>query len=171
MPPTLSDGDRKQLLLELRALIGAPLQKLWLPSPQVCVLQFRAPGQTLLAVLDARLRMASFAPERPTSPESAPRSQGTLRNALEGKRLSGADLILAADRRAPSPRLAFGDRFLIAEEALLLVDGATSKILWASSGARRRPGSPYPAAEEIALVETQPVAARDALVREALAGE
>jgi len=68
VPPTLSDGDRKQLLLELRALIGAPLQKLWLPSPQVCVLQFRAPGQTLLAVLDARLRMASLAPERPTSP-------------------------------------------------------------------------------------------------------
>ena len=171
MPPSISDGDRKQLLLELRALTGASLQKLWLPSPQVCVLQFRTPGQTTLAVLDARLRMAALASERPTSPDGAPRSQATLRNALEGAKLTGADLIIPADRRAPSPRLAFGDRFLLAEEALLLVDAATSKILWASSGAQRRPGSEYPKVEEIALGDPAPLKSRDALVREALAGE
>jgi predicted ribosome quality control (RQC) complex YloA/Tae2 family protein len=171
VPPTLSDGDRKQLLLELRALTGAPLQKLWLPSPQVCVLQFRMPGQTTLAVLDARLRMAAIAPGRPTSPESAPRSQATLRNALEGKKLTAADLIVPADRRAPSPRLSFGDRILLAEEALILVDAASSKVLWAASGAQRRPGSTYPAAEPIALGEAQPLSSRDALVREALASE
>jgi len=75
VPPTLSDDDRKRLLLEVRAIAGAPVQKLWLPSAQVCVLQLRVPGRTLLAVLDARLRMAALAPERPTSAQSA-RSSG-----------------------------------------------------------------------------------------------
>ncbi|HXL39582.1 MAG TPA: hypothetical protein VN928_03465, partial [Myxococcales bacterium] len=92
MPPVISDLDRKRLLLELRALQGATLQKLWLPSPQVCVLQLRVPGRSALAVIDARLRMAALAAERPTAAESAPRSQGTLRNALEGAKLTGADL-------------------------------------------------------------------------------
>src|SRR5436853_7694817 len=76
--PTLTDGDRARLLAEVRALAGAPLQKLWLPSAQVCVLQLRVPGRTVLAVADARLRMAALADERPTAPESAPRSQATL---------------------------------------------------------------------------------------------
>ena len=53
MPPFISDLDRKRLLLELRALQGATLQKLWLPSPQVCVLQLRVPGRSALAYLAA----------------------------------------------------------------------------------------------------------------------
>ncbi len=171
MPPIISDEDRKRLLLELRALTGATLQKLWLPSAQVCVLQLRSPGRTALAVLDARMPMAALASERPTSPESAPRSQATLRNALEGAKLTGADLMVPQDRRTPSVRLAFGDRFLIGEEALLLVEAATSRILWASSGARRRPGSTYPPASEIPLGETTPLESRDELVRGALARE
>ena len=171
MPPTISDDERKRLLLELRALRGASLQKLWLPSPQVCVLQLRVPSRTALAVLDARLRMAALADQRPTAADSAPRSQATLRNALEGSRLTGASLIVASDRRAASPRLEFGERVLIAEEALLLADAASGKILWASSGAQRRPGSVYPQATEIELGEAAPLPSRDELVREALAGE
>ena len=151
MPPTIDDDDRKRLLLELRALAGASLQKLWLPSPRLCVLQLRLPGRSVLAAIDARLRFAAIVPERPTAPDSAPRSQATLRNALEGARLSGAALVLPRDRRVPSPRLEFAERVLIAEEALLCVEAATAKILWASSGALRRPGSVYPDAEEIPL--------------------
>jgi predicted ribosome quality control (RQC) complex YloA/Tae2 family protein len=171
VPPSISDGDRKRLLLELRALAGSSLQKLWLPSPQVCVLQFRLPGRTQLALLDARLRMAALASQRPTTPESAPRSQATLRNALEGAKLTGVDLVVPGDRRVASPRLAFGERFLLAEEALLLVDAASSRILWASSGAQRRPGSTFPSADAIALGEQAPLESREALVRDALARE
>jgi predicted ribosome quality control (RQC) complex YloA/Tae2 family protein len=171
VPPVISDLDRKRLLLELRALQGATLQKLWLPSPQVCVLQLRVPGRSALAVIDARLRMAALAAERPTAAESAPRSQGTLRNALEGAKLTGADLVVPQDRTAPFPRLAFGDRLLIAEEALLLIDAPSSKVLWASSGAQRRPGSTYPAAEAVALGDAPPLEAREELVRDALARE
>jgi predicted ribosome quality control (RQC) complex YloA/Tae2 family protein len=121
--------------------------------------------------MDARLRMAALAEERPTAPESAPRSQATLRNALEGKRLTGADLVIPQDRRAPLPRLAFGDRLLIAEEALLLVDAASSRIVWASSGAQRRPGSTYPPVEEVALGDAVPLESRPTLVRDALSRE
>ncbi|HZR10177.1 MAG TPA: NFACT RNA binding domain-containing protein [Myxococcales bacterium] len=172
MPPqTISDEDRKRLLLELRALLGASLQKLWLPSPQVSVLQLRLPGRTALAVVDARLRMAALAEERPTSADTAPRSQATLRNALEGSRLTGASLIVAPDRRTASPRLEFGERALIAEEALLVVEVDGGKIVWASSGALRRPGSVYPPAQEVSLGDAAPLPARDRLVREALAAE
>jgi predicted ribosome quality control (RQC) complex YloA/Tae2 family protein len=172
VPPTLSDDDRKRLLAELRALCGSTLQKLWLPSAQVCVLQLRLPGRTALAVLDARLAMAALAAERPTSPESAPRSQATLRNALEGTKLTGADLVIPEDRRAPSVRLAFGDRCLIGEdEAIFLVEIASSRILWASSGARRRPGSNYPPAAEVPLGDAAPLESRDEVVRDALARE
>lgn len=122
-------------------------------------------------MVDARLRMAALARERPTAPEAAPRSQATLRNALEGSRLAGASLVRAADRRTLSPRLDFGERALIGEEALLLLDTASGKIVWASSGAQRRPGSVYPPAEEIPLGEARPLPSRDQLVREALADE
>src|SRR5437868_13183557 len=139
VPPPINDEDRKRLLLELRALTGASLQKLWLPSPRLCVLQLRLPGRSVLAAVDARSRFAAVVRERPTAPDSVPRSQATLRNALEGARLSGVALVLPRDRRVPSPRLEFGERVLIAEEALLCVEAATAKILWASSGAQRRP--------------------------------
>ena len=171
VPPTIDDEDRKRLLLELRALVGASLQRLWLPSPRLCVLQLRLPGRSALAVIDARLRFAALVPERPTAPDSAPRSQATLRNALEGTRLSGAALVVPRDRRVASPRLEFGERVLIAEEALLCVETASGKILWASSGASRRPGSAYPGADEIPLGDAQPLTSRDRKVREALAAE
>src|SRR5205807_6161202 len=61
LPATISEADRKRLLAEVRALAGAPLQKLWLPSAQVCVLQLRLPGRNELAVLDARLGIAALA--------------------------------------------------------------------------------------------------------------
>ena len=171
VPPPINDEDRKRLLLELRALAGASLQRLWLPSPRLCVLQLRLPGRTVLALIDAASRFAAVTPDRPTSPDSAPRSQATLRNALEGARLSGAALVLPRDRRVPSPRLEFGDRFLIAEEALLLVETTSGRILWASTGAQRRPGSVYPPADEASLGEPSPLDGREEKVREALAAE
>ena len=176
MPPTLTDAERKALLAELRALAGALLQKLWLPSAQVCVLQLRVPGQNLLAVIDARLGMAALSEARPTSPGSAPTSQATLRRALEGAQLKGAALQLAADRRTPAPRLDFetehGPRSLIAEEALVLVDGGR-RIVWASSGAGadRRPGATFPEAVELELGTAAPLLARGELVRGALQRE
>ena len=176
MPPTLTDAERKTLLAELRALQGAALQKLWLPSAQVCVLQLRVPGRTLLAVVDARLGMAALAEARPTAAGSAPTSQGTLRRALEGAQLKRASLQLAEDRRAAAPRLDFetehGPRSLVAEEALVLVDGA-GRIVWASSGAGadRRPGATYPQATEIELGPLVPLLARGELVRGALQRE
>ena len=167
MTTHLTDDDRKRLLAEVRALAGASLQKLWLPSASVCVLQFRVPGRTELAVLDARLAMAALADERPTSPDSAPRSQATLRNALEGSTLIGAALV-----RPRSPRLDFSNgRSLIAENALLLVETASRRIVWASAGAQRRPGSTYPEWEEIDLGPATPLPERSELVRGALSAE
>ncbi len=171
MPPTLTDDDRKRLLAEVRTLAGASLQKLWLPSAQLCVLQLRVPGRTVLVALDARLNAAAIAPQRPTSPESAPRSQATLRNALEGKRLADAALLIAADQRTPSAALRFDDRWLIGEGALLLIEAESRRVVWASSGAQRRPGSIYPAAREVLIGEAEPIAGRDELVRAAMAQE
>lgn len=176
MPPTLTDAERKSLLLELRALAGATLQKLWLPSAQLCVLQLRVPGRNLLAVLDARLALAALIETRPTAAGSAPTSQATLRRALEGGQLKGAALQLAADRRTAAPRLDFetehGPRSLVAEEALVLVDGAR-RIVWASSGAGtdRRPGAIFPPATELDLGTAAPLLARGELVRGALQRE
>src|SRR5205807_10311820 len=131
---------RVRLLDGVSALAGANVQRLWLPSAAVAVLQLRVPGRTALAVLDARLGLAAIADERPTSPDSAPRSQATLRAALEGSTLIGAALM-----RPHSPRLDFSNgRSLIAETALLLIDRESRRILWASAGAQRRPGSTYP---------------------------
>src|SRR5207244_10827816 len=148
-----------------------PLNNRWAPPRRRCVLQCRLPGRTVPALIDAASRFAAVTPERPTAPDSAPRSQATLRNALEGARLSGAALVLPRDRRVASPRLEFGERVLIAEEALLCVETASGKILWASSGASRRPGSVDPGADEIPLGDAQPLTSRDRQVREALAAE
>ena len=176
MPPSLTGAERNALIAELRALAGAPLQKLWLPSAQVCVLQLRVPGETIFAVVDARLGIAALSSARPTAPESAPTSQATLRRALSGARLTGAVMQIAADRRAPSPRLDFetghGPRSLIADEALLLVDGSR-RIVWASSGAPadRRPGGQFPPAVEVDFGEAQPLLRREEILREALRRE
>lgn len=173
MSPALEGDARKRLMVEVRALGGAQLQKLWLPSAQLCVLQLRLPGETVLVVLDARLAVAAISERRPTSPESAPRSQATLRAALEGATLSGAHLQIAEDRRALSARLEFGSRSLVAEEdgALLLLQG--ERIVWAASGAgaRRRPGGIYPATREVELGEPAPLLDRETLLRAALQGE
>jgi len=170
----LTDPDRQRLLAEVRGLCGAHLQKLWLPSASLCVLQLRVPGRTQLAVIDGPLALAALADERPTSPESAPKSQASLRKVLEGARLLTVRLLLASDRRSPSPWLSFetpqGPRSLLAEDALFLVDGAR-KILWASSGAQRRPGSPFPETSEVELSLLELLPGRETLLREALRGE
>jgi predicted ribosome quality control (RQC) complex YloA/Tae2 family protein len=171
VPPLLTDEDRKRLLAEVNALAGASLQKLWLPSAQLCVLQLRLPGRTTLAVADAPLGLVAIAADRPTAPDSAPRSQATLRRALEGKRFAGASLWLPEDRRAAVAALRFDDRVLVVEGALLVVDAASRKIVWASSGAQRRPGARFPDAQELALEPAQPLAGREALVRDALLRE
>lgn len=174
MQSPLTPEQKERLLAELLTLRGAALQKLWLPSSLLCVLQLRVPGKNLLAVVDGRLALAALAEERPLAPEGAPKSQAALRNALTGARLVEVRLRLAVDRKAPSPWLDFetpqGFRSLVAEEALLLVDG-DRKILWASSGAQRRPGSHFPEARALALPASDALPGRAALLREALRGE
>ncbi|MCA1827910.1 MAG: NFACT RNA binding domain-containing protein [Myxococcales bacterium] len=167
MTRSLTDEDRKRLLAEVRALAGASLQRLWLPSASACVLQFRVPARTQLVVVDARLPMAALADERPTSPESAPRSQATLRNAIEGSTLVNASLL-----RPSLPRLDFSnDRSLVADDALLLIETSSRRIVWASAGAQRRPGSIFPEWKEIDPGPPAPLPDRSSLVRDALSAE
>ena len=155
----LTDGQRARLAAGLGALAGATLQKLWLSSAQVCVLQLRVPGQNLLAVVDARLALAAIAAERPTAADSAPRSQATLRRALTGARFDGAEIV-RIEGGPLAVRLRFsaeaGARTLVAEQdsALLLLDEGR-RIVWASSGAgtNRRPGSIHPEARVLAVAE------------------
>jgi predicted ribosome quality control (RQC) complex YloA/Tae2 family protein len=164
------------MLLQLRALGPATLQKIWLPSASLAVLQLRVPGRTVLAVIDARLVLAALVDERPTSTDATPRSQATLRAALEGGTLSAARFEVgkgeeATDRNA-AVRLAFdteaGVRALVAEPrtgALLLLASAGEggeRIVWAGSGAdpSRRPGSEY--REAVAIEPGQSDAAMEA---------
>ncbi len=176
---------RARLLGGVRALVGGTVQKLWLPSAAVAVLQLRVPRRTALAVLDARLALAAVADERPTSADSAPRSQATLRAALEGARLSSARLERPLHGGEVAARLGFetlaGPRALIAGDgpALLLLGPAESgeRIVWAAAGAGtdRRPGAAYREVREVQLGEpTSPTstATEDAaLLRAALAAE
>ena len=164
-PPTpeLTSERRARLLDGVCALAGATVQKVWLPSASVAVLQLRVPGRTALAVVDARLALCAVVLERPTSPDSAPRSQATLRAALEGARLTFARLE-RTHRGNIAARLSFetaaGARALIVGDgpALLLVavDGTGERIVWAAAGAgpERRPGAAYPEAEPFAAAET-----------------
>jgi predicted ribosome quality control (RQC) complex YloA/Tae2 family protein len=147
------------MLAQLRALGPATLQKVWLPSASLAVLQLRVPGRTVLALIDARLVLAALVDERPTSTEATPRSQATLRAALEGATLSALRFETAkgeeASDRNASVRVAFetgaGVRALVAEPrigALLLLAPAgedRERIVWAGSGGdpSRRPGSEY----------------------------
>ncbi len=178
---------RARLLGGVRALVGGTVQKLWLPSAAVAVLQLRVPGRTALAVLDARLALAAVADERPTSADSAPRSQATLRAALEGARLSSARLERPLHGGEVAARLGFetlaGPRALIAGDgpALLLLGPAESgeRIVWAAAGAGtdRRPGAAYREVREVQLGEpASPTATATAtedaaLLRAALAAE
>jgi len=177
---------RGRLLDGVRALAGATVQKLWLPSAAVAVLQLRVPGRTALAVLDARLGLAAVVDERPTSPESAPRSQATLRAALEGARLQLARLEHAPAGGEIAARLCFetdsGPRALVAGDgpALLLIGpaGSGERIVWAAAGAgaARRSGAPYGEAREIhaspSSSSSPPTSPEDAaLLRAALAAE
>jgi len=154
------------MLAQLRALGPATLQKVWLPSASLAVLQLRVPGRTTLALIDARLVLAALVDERPTSTDATPRSQATLRAALEGATLSAARFEVArgeeASDRNASLRLAFeteaGVSALVAEPrigALLLLAPAgegRERIVWAGSGGdpSRRPGSEY---REVVAVE------------------
>ena len=160
-PTHIPVEQRARLLGEVRSLSGAALQKLWLPSAQLCVLQLRVPGKTLLAVVDARLAIIALSPARPTAPDAAPRSQATLRAALTGARLDGARLELC--ERVPLLRVLFstpqGPRALIAEQGSgLLLLGEAGRIVWMAAGAgeRRRPGEIYPPTRE--APDTDPAA-------------
>ena len=152
---------RARLLAGVRALSGGTVQKLWLPSAAVAVLQIRVPGRSALAVLDARLALAALADERPTSTDSTPRSQATLRAALEGARLSSARLERTPHGGDIAVRLGFetpsGARALIAGDgpALLLLAASQDgeRIVWAAAGAgpERRPGSTYREVREVEI--------------------
>src|SRR3954469_4283295 len=124
-------AQRARLLLQVRGLVPASLQKLWLPSAALAALQLRVPGRTALAVIDARTGLCALVEERPTSTEATPRSQATLRAALEGGTLTSARFEIARgaeDQESAAIRLSFeteaGPRALVAEPrigALLLL--------------------------------------------------
>ena len=158
----LSAAARAQLLAEVAALSGATLQKLWLVSATQVALQLRVPGRNFLVLVDSALGLASVAEQRPTAPDGAPKSQATLRAALEGARFDGLRLEVA--REAPPEahsaalRLWFtantGRKALLADpRASALVaasvfalqqgdDPEAAKVIWAGSGAAPawRPG-------------------------------
>jgi NFACT N-terminal and middle domains/NFACT protein RNA binding domain len=162
----VTDEQRARFLAAARSFRGATLQKLWLPSAALAVLQLRIPGKTALVLLDARLTLVALVEERPTGTESAPKSQATLRAALEGSRFAEARFETAPGSTHRSVRLSFetpaGPRALIAEAsvpALLLVGparGGGERIVWAAAGAgpERRPGAAY--REVVALEEPAP---------------
>ena len=178
--PKLSPAARAHLLAEVSALAGASLQKLWLVSPTAVVLQLRVPGRSALVLVDSSLALASIPPAeggRPAAPEGAPKSQATLRAALEGTRFDGLRLEVAqdapAEASAPALRLWFtsssGPRALLADpRAGALAATATDpralnktvieKVIWAGPGITPalRSGSPWPAARALAV---QPSAA------------
>jgi NFACT N-terminal and middle domains/NFACT protein RNA binding domain len=185
----VTDEQRARLLAAARSFRGATLQKLWLPSPALAVLQLRVPpgggaggaadAKTALVLVDARLTVAAPVDERPTGTESAPKSQATLRAALRGARFADARFETAPPSARRSVRLSFdtpaGPRALIAEAslpALLLVGPARTgeRIVWAAAGAgpERRPGAAYRevvAIEEPAAPAATPADDRDLLVR------
>ena len=161
----LSTAARAHLLAEVSALAGATLQKLWLVSSTQVALQLRVPGKTLLVLVDSALALASVAEQRPPAPDGAPKSQATLRAALEGTRFDGLRLEVAREAppeaSAPALRLWFtaaaGRKALLADPrasalvaAAMLADlsGAdaadpeAAKVIWAGSGAAPawRPG-------------------------------
>ncbi len=143
--------SRAQLLLAVRALVGASLQKLWLASPHLIALQLRTPGRTQIVAVDAQSALCYAADERPASPESALKAQATLRASLTGARFAALDEVFALDApeqaRQTALRLTFetpsGVRTLIADPrahalALSAIDpnkGAHEKIIWAAPGA------------------------------------
>jgi hypothetical protein len=108
----------------------------------------RVPGRTFLAVVDARLALAALADERPTSTEATPRSQATLRSALEGGTLTSARFEIEAQGGRESNaaiRLTVetgaGIRALVAEPqagTLLLLAPAEERAMPGTGGARKR---------------------------------
>lgn len=182
-PP--KENERARLAAVLAFLKGATLQKLWLPSAAVAVLQLRVPGRTLLLVVDGKRGIALEAAERRAAPDLALPAQAPLRNALAGARLDAIELsTLAGEGRLPVLALCFstprGPRTLVAEPgtrpllALLApaAAGATAaeRIVWlsmertaAAAPESRRPGGPYPARTavplEAAAIEAAPAQA------------
>jgi len=184
--PTTSHDEltlerRARLLDGVRALVGATVQKVWLPSAGLAVLQVRVPAHTTLVLADARLAMAATGHERPTSAEGSPTSQATLRAALEGARLKLARFERRTGGGPVAVRLGFdtpaGARALIAGDgaSLLLVAPIDrgERIVWAAAGAgpERRPGANYHDVVEVA-VEAKSSAPEDPeLLRRAFASE
>jgi predicted ribosome quality control (RQC) complex YloA/Tae2 family protein len=156
------ERSRAQLLDEVAKLAGASLQKIWLASPTLISLQLRTPGRSFIVAVDAERAMALVADERPSSPESALKSQATLRNVLAGARFDSATLIAPRDSHETTKQLSLrielttkdGKRALHADpRAHALVLSAieadpksgedAERIIWAAPGAVAtfRPGS------------------------------
>ncbi|GAC1337656.1 MAG: hypothetical protein NVSMB23_04450 [Myxococcales bacterium] len=202
-PPSPDDArlnlaQRAQLLAQVEALAGATLQKLWLASPALLVLQLRLPGRTLFVALDARAAMAAPVAERPPAAGAAPKSQAALRASLAGASLAGARLereerAPAESRQKPSLRLLLqtpqGPRGLATEPragvlALLAPDpddaaAGGERILWMSGGAGElRPGGRWPRMREVvreagpdAIAAPGTAAAAEELASRVLRGE
>jgi predicted ribosome quality control (RQC) complex YloA/Tae2 family protein len=177
-PPTSREASRASLLLEVSKLAGASLQKIWLASETLISLQLRTPGKSFIVAVDAERAMALVADERPSSPESALKSQATLRNALTGARFDSATLVAPLDSHETTKQLAVriglttpsGKRALYADpraHALVLStiegEGNAERIIWTAPGAVAtfRPGSEIAPWRAVIADAVEPGASRE----------
>jgi len=153
---SLSASELAAVVAELQPLVGGTVQKIWVPSPRVAILEMRIPGATHALLLGAepdetRLHLAT---ERPASPRTPLHLQNLLRAHLLPSRLT-------ALRQIPGERIArlefdtpAGRRALVAELTgrhgnliLLREDDVIAGVAVPSSSTTRPvlPGHPYAA--------------------------
>jgi predicted ribosome quality control (RQC) complex YloA/Tae2 family protein len=140
---TLSASELSLLAGELAArLPGAHVQKVFVPTPRLALVELRVPGQSLLLQLTAEpgAARAGVVPRRPPSPEKALAVQGLWRAHLTGARL---DHVASEDRTLvlrfstdAGPRSILQELDRLGGE-LLLLDSA-GHLLGATPGDRAR---------------------------------
>jgi predicted ribosome quality control (RQC) complex YloA/Tae2 family protein len=86
---SLSPAELMRVAQELQRLVGARVQKLYVPGPRTVVLELRVPGQSALLLLEASpgVGRAGIVASRPASPAQPIAMQGLWRNHLTGARL------------------------------------------------------------------------------------
>jgi predicted ribosome quality control (RQC) complex YloA/Tae2 family protein len=116
---SLSSAELIRVVTELRQLIGARIQKVYVPGPRTAVLELRVPGQSHLLLLEAESGVGrlGIVRNRPPSPEHPIAIQGLWRNHLTGARLDALEV--DSDRRVVQLRFATdeGQRSVVLEIA------------------------------------------------------
>ncbi|RMG18622.1 MAG: hypothetical protein D6729_06795, partial [Deltaproteobacteria bacterium] len=90
---SLSAAEIAQVVASLQGLVGAVVQKLWLPEPKTVVLRLRGGGRTCDLLISAEpglARLHLLVETRRPRGEPTP-AQAVLRRALEGRRLTAIE--------------------------------------------------------------------------------